>query len=176
MQVEYTPMCVPASFVMDFMPELKHESPIPWATTIGRPPLGTRLDSTRLGEAGGAGGGLASQVGVWHPAGQQNLAVGSSKHCEVGIWTPFWQHMPHPWQEPWHSGSGVSGCMIVCTEKAASSSASAAGSRSERSTSSASRGAIEESSFSVAPSTKRAETPTARVDMRDRAEGKLCYM
>ena len=36
MQVEYTPAWLPACCVICFMPALKHESPMPCATTMGR--------------------------------------------------------------------------------------------------------------------------------------------
>jgi hypothetical protein len=60
------------------------------------------------------------QVGVSQPSGQQNEADGSSKHCVVGIATPFWQHWPQPWQPPWQPW-----CVLSTAAGAASTTAGA---------------------------------------------------
>lgn len=41
-----TPIDLPAKAVTDIMPALKHESPMPWATTMGRLPFATASAGT----------------------------------------------------------------------------------------------------------------------------------
>lgn len=41
-------------------------------------------------------GGRLLHVLAEQPAGQQKDAEGSSKHCDVGMAVPSWQHCPHP--------------------------------------------------------------------------------